>query len=245
MLSEGMTIVDPFVKCMACAASLVYSGPISMTLPQGAQVAVTVVDADRKPVSLSMAQAGSQAVEIHLPDGGRAVLITSVAPGYADVLLLSEGEREDEEDASFGISPLALTVKVEPARARQMGDGPLTLELTLPSLDSSLVSPSEPDDDVAKMIAGQTLPGWSEGVRRVGSRGHTHWVRRNVERARVPAGWRLLFPSSGRRRGHEWRYALWEAPARLGRWQWRDENGNEFFTGEFEASAGEREDFVR
>ena len=226
-----------FAGCVACAASLVYAGPIQMTLPQGAQTAVTVVDAEGNTVALEIALSGSQAVIMSVPDGGRAALLTASQPGLADIILLPKVE--DSE----AIELVALSVLVEPARLRQDGDGPLTLKLTLPAIEGKPSMLPSDEGDAAVMLGGDDPPGWERGLRRVGTRPHPHWVRQMRERARVPSGWRLLFPVTGSRKvAHGSGYRVWEAPARLERWQWRDENGREFYTGAFALPPGQRSD---
>ena len=157
-----------------------------MVLPQGAQTAITVVDANREPIELVMAQAGSKAVALTLPENGRAVLVSANLPGFADILLLPKDGDEDGEKRVGMRRPLALSVRVVPARERQKGDGPLTLELTLPAVEGEQSAALA--DDVSVMLTGKALPGWTEGYRTVGAKPYQHWVREGVERARVPTG---------------------------------------------------------
>ena len=227
-----------FAGCVACAISLVYAEPIQMTLPQGAQTAVTIVDADGRPVALAITQTGSQAVAINSSNDVRgAALVTAVDPGFADVVLLPK-VGEDE-----AVVPVALSVLVEPARLRREGDGPLTLKLTLPAIEGKPSMLPSDEGDAAVMVGGGDPPGWERGLRLVGSRPHVHWVRQMRERARVPTGWRLLFPvTASRKVAHGSGYRVWEAPAKLERWQWRDGNGREFYTGAFSLPPERRSD---
>lgn len=200
-----------------------------MTLPQGAQTAITLVNTEREAVSVMVAQAGSQAVSLTVPESGEVVLLAAGQPGLADILLVPK--------AAQGVArkPVALSVLVESARPRREGDGPVTLELTLPSVDAA---DKATVDDVVPMLADKDMPGWTRGRRMAANRPQVHWVRGSLERARVPAGWRLQFPAAGRRMARGSSYWLWEAPAQLGRWQWREEYGGEFYASEFVATTG-------
>ena len=209
--------------CVGCAAAMVYAGPISMVLPQGAQTALVLVDAKREPVVIELARAGSSAVATNVPESGRVAFLTATSPGLADIMVLAEGE---------GRGPVALSITVVQARPRIESDGPMTLELVLAEVESEEV---EERDEIISMIAGVKVEGWEPGRRSAAGRDYEHFVNEAGERARVPADWRMLFPSNGRRLAHGPEYALWEAPKELRRWLWRDGDDREFWTGPFEA----------
>lgn len=214
--------------CAACAAVMVYTGPINITLPQGAQTVVQLIDGDRAPVAVEATATGSTAVLTQQwppaeQGEGKGVIISAVQPGMADVAILPAGE---------GRPPVAMSVTVDRARPRREGDGPLTLELVLATIET----PGEdtvPADDIAPMLAGITPEGWVLGQRSIGSKEYLHWVGGARERARLPAGWSVVFPQSARRLGHSPDLALWEAPAGLGEWQWRNGDGRLRRTGRF------------
>lgn len=215
--------------CAACAAALIYTGPIDLVLPQGAQTIVQLVDGDRNPVAIEVSAAGSTSVmTTPVPvaadekSGAKAVIIGAALPGWADVAIIPTGE---------GRPAVALNVTVEPARARRESDGPLTLELVLATIEEESVA--EAGDDIAPMLAGITPEGWTLGQRTIGAKPYLHWVDEIRERARLPAGWSVIFPVTAKRLGHSPDMALWEAPAGLGEWQWRNADGRLQRTGRF------------
>ena len=218
--------------CATCAAAMVYLGPISVTLPQGAQTVVTLIDAEREAIVIGLVTSGSTAVGHTLAqnedeDGGWAVVLTATAVGVADVIILA---------SESGRQPVAMSINVEPARARIESDGPLTLELVLLTFDAP-ERVTMMGAYIAPMLAGMTPGEWMEGTRQVDLTAYMHWRNETLETARIPTGWRLLFPVSGQRLAHGPDWTLWQAPAGLGVWQWSDDQGQTLSASQFIVAA--------
>ena len=218
--------------CATCAAAMVYLGPLSVTLPQGAQMVVTLIDAEREPIIIGLVTSGSTAVGHTLAqnedeEGGWAVILTATAVGVADVAILA---------SDSGRQPVAMSITVHPARTRIESDGPLTLELVLPTFDAP-ERVTMMGDYIVPMLAGMTPGEWTEGARQVDMTAYMHWRNETLETARIPTGWRLLFPASGQRLAHGPDWTLWQAPAGLGEWQWSDIEGQTLSASRFIVAA--------
>ena len=228
--------------CETCALAMLYVAPLSMTLPQGAQVAVSLADATGAPVGIAASVAGSSAVAATLigapPEGGPApvVVITAVQPGLSDVVILPvQGADKNPlpEPPAAGNLPVALSLTVEPSRPRREGDAPLTLRLDLARIGPAGTTrdPSASIGDSIIMLTGRAPDSWSQARRASPAGDILSFTRGGEERLRLPDGWEVAFPAAARRVASGSGWALWAGPAGLNHWAWRMDSGEPVRTG--------------